>query len=1033
MNEAPYGVSSDAMGNVYMTGETTSQSNIAYDGFQNSMGNSEDYYSDAFLVKYNSSGNRVWSTYYGGNAHDEGRDVEVDNDGNVYMGGIMGSWIGDIASSGAHQTSHGGWIDAFLVKFNSDGVRLWGTYIGGTDQDNIYSLAADVDNNIYVSGSTDSPNAIALNGHQSELLDFRIHGFMQKYSPAGQLLWGTYYGLGNTGDGTISFGCTVDNEGNPYMSGITTQTEGISYNGFQNSLSGNLTADAFLVKFNSSGVRLWGTYYGGDDEDEGFDCSADNQGNVYLCGNTPSTSNIAFNGYQNEMGGVGDNDGTDGDAFLVKFDSEGNRLWATYYGGENDDVGYSCDAGVNGGIFLSGKTKSATQISSPGAFSETHGNPGTGLHNLDMFLVKFNDSGQREWGTYYGGSLKDRLGICHAGINNTVYLCGSTNSTGLAQGGFQNTINGESDVILAKFNDDDCFVSNSISATSCDSFTWSASGDNYFESGDYSTTLSSVEGCDSLITLSLTINYSTQSVEEVSACESYTWPLNGQTYNSSGSYTFTTLNAAGCDSVITLNLSINNSDFFETDSTVCDSLFWPVTGETYFASGQLIGNETNIYGCDSTLVLNLTVMESASSNSNVSACDSYFWPENGDTYSVSGNYSTTLTSAQGCDSVLNLDLTINSSTQSEEVVSACESYEWSLNGQTYNFSGSYLFTTTNSEGCDSVITLDLSINNPDNLESDLTVCDSFFWPATGETYFSSEQLTAYETNIFGCDSTIQLNLTVNTSTSGSSTISACDTYYWPASDESYTSDGVYTHISTNAQGCDSTSILNLSIDQSFFDTVEEESCGTFFWTVSGMEYSETGLYAASYTTSAGCDSTLTLNLDVEEIEIIAQPQNTEVEVGKTATFTVETQFQNNEYQWQVNGTGGFVDLENVAPYDGVTTKSLEIKEVTLEQSNLQFRCIVTYQSCRDTSQIAVLIVSILKASIFPNPNNGNFTLVIPDELTGSLVRIYDEQGKLVFKRIIENQITKFEMRSFSGGVYQIVIPKIETLRLVIAR
>ncbi len=186
------------------------------------------------------------------------------------------------------------------------------------------------------------------------------------------------------------------------------------------------------------------------------------QGNVYLCGNSPSTSGIAYNGFQNEMGGIGGNS-SDGDAFLVKFNNGGDRLWGTYYGGENDDIGYSCDVAENGGVYLSRVTKSATQISSPNAFSESHGNPGTDLSNRDMFLVKFNDSGQREWGTYYGGALVDFGGRCHSGFNNTVYLCGNTNSPDLSQDGFQNTISGGSDAVLAKFND--CAVSSSISVS----------------------------------------------------------------------------------------------------------------------------------------------------------------------------------------------------------------------------------------------------------------------------------------------------------------------------------------------------------------------------------------------------------------------------------------------------------------------------------------------------------------------------------------------------------------------------------------
>jgi hypothetical protein len=160
-------------------------------------------------------------------------------------------------------------------------------------------------------------------------------------------------------------------------------------------LNGGL--DAFLVKYNSSGVRLWGTYCGGINDEYGYSCSADYLGNVYLAGETRSSSNIASGGHQNTYGGLRD-------AFLVKFNSTGVRQWGTYYGGPNIDLGFICSVDAANNVYLSGETQSTVSIAF-GGYQNTFGG-GTN----DDFLVKFNSSGVRQWGTYYGGAGMDRGG-----------------------------------------------------------------------------------------------------------------------------------------------------------------------------------------------------------------------------------------------------------------------------------------------------------------------------------------------------------------------------------------------------------------------------------------------------------------------------------------------------------------------------------------------------------------------------------------------------------------------------------------------
>lgn len=149
-------------------------------------------------------------------------------------------------------------------------------------------------------------------------------------------------------------------------------------------------------------------------------------------------------------------------------------------------------------------------------------------------------------------------------------------------------------------------------------------------------------------------------------------------------------------------------------------------------------------------------------SSTVDTCDNYFWAADSTNYTSSGVFSTMLLSSNGCDSLVELDLTINQSTSSEDTVSACQSYFWMTSGSTYVSSGTYPFVITNSVFCDSVITLHLTINTPDTVAQSETHCNSYFWAADSTTYTISGNYAATLTNSNGCDSLVQLALTIET-------------------------------------------------------------------------------------------------------------------------------------------------------------------------------------------------------------------------------------------------------------------------------
>lgn len=295
----------------------------------------------------------------------------------------------------------------------------------------------------------------------------------------------------------------------------------------------------------------------------------------------------------------------------------------------------------------------------------------------------------------------------------------------------------------------------SIYITTCDSYTWF--GQVYSSSGYYTQQFTNVYGCDSIITLCLTLNTPTSSTISISACDSYVF--NGNQIFVSGQYIDTIPNTVGCDSIITLNLTILNSTVSVSSISVCGSYFWPQSNQTYSLSGQYIDSIPNAAGCDSIIILNLTILQSSNDNVNVSSCYSYTWPINNQIYTTSGQYIDTILNAAGCDSIITLNLTILSS-YNTDVLTACDSFTW-IDGITYTSStNTPTWTLTNASGCDSIVNLNLTIFYSNTGIDIQTACDSFTWPINNQTYTTSGQYMDTIPNAAGCDSVITLDLTI---------------------------------------------------------------------------------------------------------------------------------------------------------------------------------------------------------------------------------------------------------------------------------
>lgn len=360
----------------------------------------------------------LWATYYGGNFDDCIVGSCVDNLDNTYYSGYTAS-LNAIATAGSHKPTYGGGpYDGMILKFAPSGNRIWATYFGGTGDDGAQNIVIDKSNNLYVSGFTNSTASISSPGsHQVSYGGGTYDAFLLKLTNSGSLIWSTYYG-GNGDD--RGFFCQLDTLGNIYLAGPTSSSNSISTTGAHQTSYGGGSYDGFLVKFNPSGVRQWATYYGGSDEDAPQSCAVDFNNNVYITGYTKSTNSISTtSSHQVGYGGMQD-------VFLAKFNPSGIRQWGTYYGGSKNDLAINITCDSLGSTYITGWTGSVDSISSAGSHQPIYGgcDPITACYG-DAFVTKFDSTGVRQWGTYYGGTRDDN-GTFLVAKNNAIYLCGVT-------------------------------------------------------------------------------------------------------------------------------------------------------------------------------------------------------------------------------------------------------------------------------------------------------------------------------------------------------------------------------------------------------------------------------------------------------------------------------------------------------------------------------------------------------------------------------------------------------------------------------
>lgn len=496
-----------------------------------------------------------WVNTLGGpDGFEEGNCITTDINGNVLTSGFFGAFNGgtvefDLGDTTINLTSIGN-ADMYIHKLDSSGNLIWIRQFGGISGEQALSVTTDISGNVYVTGIFGDTVDFDPGPATANLVAEVGDAFILKLDSSGNFIWAKQI------EGVYlqkGLSITTDNNGNVLTSGIFENTTDFDPGTGVNNLT-SVVLDGFVLKLDSNGNFIWARQIGGTGNDYATSLITDTVGNVYVTGHENDYSNM----------------------FIRKFDEDGNLMWTDNIAATISGFSNSITIDPNGDLYTTGQFYGTADF-----------DPGTGVTNLlsnntDIFILKLTSDGEFIWVKQIGEQPGTPQGN-QAGKSITADTGGNLYLTGWFQGAVDfdpdagtgnltSTNNGDVYILKLTRYGDFVSVKHIVSSWGCSGiYIATDENDNVYTTGVYRettdfdpgpgtvnhTSFNIATGSDAF---SLKLSYcGTVSAMDTTTCEPYTW-TNGITYTSSGVYRRNLTNSAGCDSLLILHLTVNTVD-----------------------------------------------------------------------------------------------------------------------------------------------------------------------------------------------------------------------------------------------------------------------------------------------------------------------------------------------------------------------------------------------------------------------------------------------------------------------------------------
>lgn len=380
------------------------------------------------------------------------------------------------------------------------------------------------------------------------------------------------------------------------------------------------------------------------------------------------------------------------------------------------------------------------------------------------------------------------------------------------------------------------------------------------QSGDFTQIIPNYVNCDSTITLTLQVNPVKHTLLNRAICDGEAFDFIGDLLDVPGIYEKTLSTYLGCDSIVTLNLVVNSTQLTSLAQTICSNEQVSFNGAILNQAGQYIDTLSNYLGCDSIVILNLTVNPIQTKDIAATICAGEQYNFNGTLLSNSGVYRDTLRTFQNCDSIVILRLSINPRSYFQFTSIICDGESFDFNGQSLRTSGTFIDTIRNFQNCDSIITLTLIVNPIQFTFLRDTICEGDTYLFIGQSLTLSGNYSQVLKTFQGCDSTVNLNLIVLPRSYTTIDIEICEGTYYDFNGTKYGTKGTYFDTLRNYLNCDSIITLNLNVLPRQRVSIQRKVCDNDFYNFNGINYNQAGIYIDTLPNMKGCDSIITLEL-----------------------------------------------------------------------------------------------------------------------------------------------------------------------------
>ena len=411
----------------------------------------------------------------------------------------------------------------------------------------------------------------------------------------------------------------------------------------------------------------------------------------------------------------------------------------------------------------------------------------------------------------------------------------------------------------------DELLTDTVVASTCQGVPYIFNGASYTTAGTYDTLLSTPDGCDSLVTLMLSIDPVIQGYDTVNICQGITFNFIDTMIADAGDYTKLIQTSAGCDSLINLHLII---DELLTDTVVastCQGVPYIFNGASYTTAGTYDTLLSTPDGCDSLVTLMLSIDPVIQGYDTVNICQGITFNFIDTMIADAGDYTKLIQTSAGCDSLINLHLIIDELLTDTVVASTCQGVPYIFNGASYTTAGTYDTLLSTPDGCDSLVTLMLSIDPVIQGYDTVNICQGITFNFIDTMIADAGDYTKLIQTSAGCDSLINLHLIIDELLTDTVVASTCQGVPYIFNGASYTTAGTYDTLLSTPDGCDSLVTLMLSIDPAIqgYDTVN--ICQGITFNFIDTMIADAGDYTKLIQTSAGCDSLINLHLIIDEL------------------------------------------------------------------------------------------------------------------------------------------------------------------------